>query len=125
VITLRGDGSIDQVLRRAVTTIEALDLDVHAVIDHSGDAAEVGLAMPETKLVLIRSPKGLAELMLAHPRLAIELPLKLLIYETDDGYVFVSYHAPHHLADRYQLTGHESDALRLVDAIARRTRSNP
>ncbi len=125
VITLRGDGSIDQSSGAPSTRIEALGLDVHAVIDHSGDAAEAGLAIPETKLVLFGSPKGVTELMLAHPRLAIDLPLKLLIREGDDGDVLISYHAPDHLAHRYELTEDEADALRVVEAIARRTRSNP
>jgi uncharacterized protein (DUF302 family) len=123
VITLRGEGTIDQLLRRAVTRIEQLGLEVVAVIDHSGDAAEAGVTIPETKLVLVGSPKDLIELMVAHPRLAIELPLKVLIYEGDDGHVLVSYHAPDYLADRYELTEAETDALRLVDAIAGMTRS--
>jgi uncharacterized protein (DUF302 family) len=124
VITLRGDGSIDQVLRRAVTRIDALGLDVYAVIDHSGDAAEAGVALPETKLVLIGSPRDLTELLHAHPRLAIELPLKLLICESVDGDVYLSYYAPDYLAHRYGLTEEEADAVRIVDAIARRTRHN-
>ena len=116
---------MDQLLRRAVTGIEALGLDVCAVIDHSGDAAEAGLTIPETKLVLIGSPKDLTELMLTHPRFAIELPLKLLISESNDGHVLISYHAPDHLARRYHLTEDETTALRLVEAIARHTRSSP
>ena len=124
VITLRGDGSIDQVLRRAVTRIDALGLDVYAVIDHSGDAAEAGVALPETKLVLIGSPRDLTELLHVHPRLAIELPLKLLIRESDDGDVYLSYYAPDYLAHRYELTEDEAGAVRVVDAIARQTRPN-
>jgi uncharacterized protein (DUF302 family) len=122
VISLRGEGDVAQLLRRAVGHIEGLGLEVLAVIDHSGDAADVGVSMPDTKLVLIGSPKGLAALMTAHPRLAIELPLKLLIAERDDGDVVLSYHAPDRLAHRYQLTDAEAEALRLVDAIARKTR---
>ena len=124
VITLRGDGTIDQLLRRAVARIEALGLDVYAVIDHSGDAAEAGVALPETKLVLFGSAKELAELVLAHPHIAIELPLKLLICESDDGHVLISYHAPDDLAHRYGLTEEEADALRVVDAIAGQTRAS-
>ena len=121
VVTLRGDGSIEQLLRRAVTRIEGLGLDIHAVIDHSGDAAEIGVDIPETKLVLFGSPRDLVELMVAHPRLAIELPLKLLISETDDGQVLLSYQAPAELAHRYGLTEAEAEALRVVEAIARQT----
>ena len=124
VITLRGDGNIGQLLRRAVTRIEELGLEVLAVIDHSGDAADAGVTMPETKLVLFGSRKDLTELMRAHPRIAIELPLKLLIFENDEGHVHVSYYAPDYLAGRYELTEDETDALRVVDAIAQQTRSS-
>jgi uncharacterized protein (DUF302 family) len=118
VITLRGAGTIDRFLRRAVARIEELGLEVLAVIDFSGDAADAGVTIPETKLVLFGNPKDLAELVRAHPRLAIELPLKLLICETDDGHVLVSYYAPDDLAHRYDLTEHEIDALRVSEAIA-------
>jgi uncharacterized protein (DUF302 family) len=125
VITVRSDGTIDQLLRRAVTRIEAHGLDVYAVIDHSGDAAEAGVTMPETKLVLFGGPGDLTELMLAHPHLAIELPLKLLICESPEGDVLVRHHAPDYLAHRYELNEGETDMLRVVDAIAREIRHSP
>jgi uncharacterized protein (DUF302 family) len=123
VITVRGDGGFDQLLRRAVAKIEELGLDVLAVIDHSGEAYEAGLAMPDTKLVLFGSPKTGTRLILAHPRMALDLPLKLLISERDDGHVSVSYDAPGHLARRHGLTDNEADELRVVESIARAMRS--
>ena len=124
VITLACNGTIDQLLRRAVTQIEALGLDVYAVIDHSGDAAEAGIALPETKLVLFGSAKELTALVLAYPHIGIELPLKLLICQSDGGRVLISYLAPEDLAHRYGLTEDETDALRVVDTIARQTRNS-
>ena len=122
VITLRGDGSIDQLLRRAVARIETLGHDVLAVIDHSGEAADAGLMMPDTKLVLFESPQVATELILAHPRIAIDLPLKLLICVTD-GDALISFNTPDHLADRHGLSDDEADALRVVETIARTARS--
>ena len=81
--------------------------------------------MPETKLVLFGSAKEFAELMLAHPLIAIELPLRLLIGESADGHVLISYHAPDDIAHRYGLSEEEADALRIVDAIARQTQHIP
>ena len=66
-MTRRSDGSIDQLLRRAVVRIEGLGLDVVAVIDHSGDAAEAGVTIPEAKLVLFGSPSDAIGLLPAHP----------------------------------------------------------
>jgi uncharacterized protein (DUF302 family) len=56
--------------------------------------------------------------MVAHPRIALDLPLKLLISERDDE-VLVSYNAPHYLVHRYGLTDNEADELRVVETIAR------
>ena len=61
---------------------------------------------------------------LSRKRLTIELPLKLLICEGDDGQSLLSYHAPDSLARGYELTEDESDTLRVVDGIARHTWSN-
>jgi NADH:quinone reductase (non-electrogenic) len=113
LITLRCDGSVDQLLRRAVGRIEALGHDVLAVIDHSGEAAEAGLAIPDTKLVLFASPQAATQLMVAHPRIAIDLPLKLLISVTDDD-ALLSYNAADYLARRHGLSEDETDALRVV-----------
>jgi uncharacterized protein (DUF302 family) len=125
VVTLRCDEGVDRLLRRAVASIEAHGLEVFEVIDHSGDAAEVGLTMPDTKLVLFQHPQTAAELMLIDPRTAIDLPLKLLICEGRGGDVIVSYNSTAYLRHRYRLTDGEAVRLRVVETIARETRSTP
>jgi uncharacterized protein (DUF302 family) len=123
VVTLRVGASVDNLLRRAVTHIEALGLDVIAVIDHSGDAAEAGVTIPDTKLVIFGSPRVVLELLIAHPGLTHDLPLKLLLTESGDGQSLVSYLTPAHLARRYGLTGDEAEALRVIEDIAAATSS--
>jgi uncharacterized protein (DUF302 family) len=110
---------IDQLLRRVLGCLEDRGLELFAVIDHSGQAAEVGLDMPATKLVIFGNPKGGTPLMLAHPLIALDLPLKLLLWETDEHDAFVSYNAPGYLAARYGLDARETEALGAVEAIAR------
>jgi uncharacterized protein (DUF302 family) len=119
VVTLASRVRVDQVLRRVVTQLDQLGLELFAVIDHSGEAAKVGLMMPDTKLVIFGNPKGGTPLMLAHPLIALDLPLKLLLWETADHNTFVSYNAPSYLAERYRLSTHEADAIRVVETIAR------
>ena len=125
VVTLRCDEGIARLLRRAIRCIEAHGLVVVGVIDHSGDAAEVGFTMPETKLVLFEHPQAAGELMLIDRRTAIDLPLKLLIREGPGGDVIVSYNSPAYLTRRYRLTDGEAVPLRLVETIARETRRTP
>jgi uncharacterized protein (DUF302 family) len=124
VASVPADGSVDHLLRQTVARIEALGLEVFAVIDHSGEAADVGLALPDTKLVLFGSPTGATALMLAHPAVALDLPLKVLIREGDDGHAIVSYHRPGDLARRHGLTHDETAALRIVETISSPTGAN-
>jgi uncharacterized protein (DUF302 family) len=123
VVILSIDGDVDRLLRRAVSEIEALDLDVLEVIDHSGDAQEAGLHMPETKVVLFGNPRVATRLILAHPLIALDLPLKLLISARSDDDVSVSYNAPGHLVQRHGLNDDEADLLRVVESVARAMRS--
>jgi uncharacterized protein (DUF302 family) len=123
VVTLDGEGGVDDLLRRAVARVEAVGLDVLAVIDHSGEAAEAGVTIPDTKLVIFGSRASGAQLVRAHPLLALDLPLKLLISGRGDGGVNLSFNVPSYLARRYGLTDVEAEALRIVETIAEETRS--
>ncbi len=73
---------------------------VFAVIDHSGEAAKAGLAMPPTKLVIFGNPRAGTPLMLAAPSIAIDLPLKVLVAQDTAGNVSVSYNSPAYLQQR-------------------------
>lgn len=75
------------------------------VIDHSGTAERVGLQMPDSKLVMFGNPTKGAGVMLAAPLAALDLPLKVLVWEDGNGVVSVSYHSPEFMAERYRLNG--------------------
>jgi uncharacterized protein (DUF302 family) len=119
VVTLKCSVGVDQLLRRVVVQLDNHGLELFAVVDHSGEAGEVDLAIPETKLVIFfGNPRAGTPLLRTHPLIALDLPLKLLVWETDDHDVFVSYNAPSYLADRYGLSEQETQPLRVVDTIA-------
>jgi uncharacterized protein (DUF302 family) len=118
VISLACAVSVDALLHRVVLQLEQRGLELFAVIDHSGAAAAVGLTMPGTKVVMFGNPKGGTPLMVSHPLIALDLPLKLLIWETKDGKTFVSYNAPSYLAVRFALTERESAVVQVAEAIA-------
>ena len=73
------------------------------MIDHSGEAAKVGMTMPPTKLLIFGSPKAGTPLMLAAPSVAIDLPLKILVWEDGQGKVWISYNSPEYLKERHGL----------------------
>ena len=75
--------SVDDTLGKLQNILAAREIAVFALIDHSGEAAKVGMNMRPTKLLIFGNPKGGTPLMLAAPSIAIDLPLKILIWQDD------------------------------------------
>jgi uncharacterized protein (DUF302 family) len=80
LISLPSPYSVDETLTRLENLLVAKGLKLFAVIDHSGEAERAGLEMRPTKLAIFGSPKAGTPLMVAAPTLAIDLPLKALIW---------------------------------------------
>ena len=95
--------SVDLTLERLEQALAAKGVTIFAVVDHSGEAARVGLQMPATRLVIFGNPKGGTPLMLAAPSIAIDLPIKILIAEDAEGKVWVSYNSPEYLQQRHDV----------------------
>lgn len=93
--------SVPETLNKLKSTIEARGLKIFALIDHSGEAEKAGLKMRPTELLIFGSPKGGTPLMIAAPTLAIDLPLKTLVWEDADGKVWVSYNSQDYLQQRH------------------------
>jgi uncharacterized protein (DUF302 family) len=66
-------------------------LTVFSRIDHAAAAKAAGLEMPPATVLVVGSPQGGTPLFLQHPQLAIDLPLKMLVWQDQAGKVFVSY----------------------------------
>ena len=79
-------------MKRLVEIIEAAGMRIFARIDHAAGAHEVGLAMPPTVLLIYGHPKGGTPIMLAAPKAALELPLRVLVREDTDGSTRISFH---------------------------------
>lgn len=75
---------------------------IFARINFSADARRVGLSLRPTELLLLGSPKAGTPLMAATPRLAIDLPLKVLAWQAADERVWVSYNAAEYLQRRHE-----------------------
>jgi uncharacterized protein (DUF302 family) len=92
---------VDETLERLGAVLQSLGIPVLARIDHSGGAAAMGLEMKPTKLLIFGNAKAGTPLMLAAPTLALDLPLKALVWEDADGKVWVSYNTPQYLQERH------------------------
>ena len=87
-----GPHGFDATLGRLTAAIDRAGLILFARIDHAAGAREVGLAMPPTTVLIYGHPKGGTPLMLAAPTVALDLPLRVLVRERDDGKTVVAFH---------------------------------
>lgn len=83
--------------------LQAKGVTLFALVDHSGEAAKIGMTTRPTKLLIFGNPKAGTPLMLAAPSSAIDLPLKLLVWEDEQGKVWLSYNSPEYLERRHGL----------------------
>jgi len=93
--------TVDETVERLESILAGRGLRLFALVDHSGEAAKVGLKMRPTKLLIFGSPKGGTPVMVAAPTIAIDLPLKALVAEDENGKVSVSYNSPEYLQQRH------------------------
>jgi uncharacterized protein (DUF302 family) len=95
--------SFSETLLRLESLLKSKGLTVFCRVDHSGEAEKAGLKMNPTQLVIFGSPKAGTAVMVASPTLAIDLPLKVLIWEDTAGKVWVSYNSPEYLKQRHNI----------------------
>ncbi|HTX37050.1 MAG TPA: DUF302 domain-containing protein [Bryobacteraceae bacterium] len=119
LVTIPCGQSVDQIVRKLEGILQAKGVKVFAVVDHSGEAEKAGLAMPPTKLVIFGNPKAGTPLMVASPSIAIDLPLKILVWEDAGGKVWVSYNAAAYLAGRHHLPPELVQNIAVVEALAK------
>ena len=115
IVRLASQHSVAETVSKLETILKAKNIKLFAVIDHSGEAEKAGLRMPNTKLLLFGNPKGGTPLMLAAPSVALDLPLKILVAEDEQGKVWVSYNSPKYLQERHQFP---EDLLPNIGVIA-------
>jgi uncharacterized protein (DUF302 family) len=121
IVNLPSNHSVDQALGKLKGILEANGVTVFAIIDHSGEAEKAGFQMRATKLVIFGSPKAGTPLMLAAPSIALDLPLKILIWEDNSGKAWVSYNSPGYLKERHELPEALLKSLTVVEALASNT----
>ena len=103
IVDLPSNHSVDETVERIQNILQTKGITLFALIDHSGEAEKVGMKMRPTKLLIFGSPKAGTPLMLAVPSIAIDLPLKILVWEDAKGKVWLSYNSSEYLAERYDL----------------------
>src|SRR5277367_5303272 len=100
IIDKPSNHTVDQTVEKLKNILQSKGVTLFALVDHSGEAEKAGMKMRPTKLLIFGNPKGGTPLMLAAPSVAIDLPLKILVWEDADGKVQISYNSPGYLQAR-------------------------
>lgn len=121
--TVRSSFGPKETMNRLAAEVKAKGMTVFARIDHAAGAADVGLPLRPTEVLLFGNPKGGTPLMQAVQTIGIDLPLKALVWQDGSGTTWVSYNDARWLAQRHGL-GHAADAainsmVGALDAVAR------
>lgn len=122
IVNLDSHHSVDEAVERLKSILQAKGVTLFAIIDHSGEAEKAGIKMPVTKLLIFGNPKSGTPLMLASPGSAIDLPLKILVWEDvpEDSAqkVWISYTSPSYLAKRHGLPPGLIPKIALIEGLA-------
>jgi len=116
VVTKLSPWSVGDTIARLSAVIEARGMTLFTVIDQSGAAEAAGLELRDTKLVIFGSPDAGTPVMVAAPLAALDLPLKVLVWQ-DGHQTKVSYTAPSELASRYELSTELAARLEGINTV--------
>ena len=118
IIDTPSNHSVEQTVEKLKNILQSKGVTLFAVVDHSGEAEKVGMKMPSTKLLIFGSPRAGTPLMLAAPSIAIDLPLKILVWEDGQGKVWVSYNSPAYLQERHGVPQELLQNIAVVETLA-------
>lgn len=103
IITLPSSHPVDVTVQKLEGALRAKGVKLFALIDHSGEAEAAGLSMRPTKLLIFGNPAAGTPIMNAAPSSAIDLPLKILVWEDSESRVWLSFNDPAYLAKRHSI----------------------
>jgi pimeloyl-ACP methyl ester carboxylesterase/uncharacterized protein (DUF302 family) len=115
---LQSSHSVEATVEKLQSILQAKGVKLFAVVDHSREAEKVGMKIPPTKVVIFGSPKAGTPLMMAAPSVALDLPLKILVREDQEGKVWISYNTPRFLKDRHRLPENLIDNIAVIETLA-------
>jgi uncharacterized protein (DUF302 family) len=114
IVNVPTQRTVEQGADAFASLIEAKHIILFARIDFAADAQRVGLAMPPSQLLVFGNPRAGTPLMLAAPSVALDLPLKVLVWQDEAGQVWFSYNATSYLQARH---GAPAELMKAIDGI--------
>jgi uncharacterized protein (DUF302 family) len=114
LVTVASGLPVPEAIDRLVDKATSLGLNVFARIDHAGAAAQVGMELRPTELLIFGNPRGGTPLMQDRQTAGIDLPLKVLAWEDEEGQVRLTYNDPAWLSRRHGLGPASQEALEAI-----------
>jgi uncharacterized protein (DUF302 family) len=115
--TIRSHFDHKETLNRLDAAIKAQGMTVFARIDHTMAAAEAGLELRPTKLIIFGNARGGTPLMQSVQTVGIDLPLKALVWEDASGTIWLSYNEPEWIAQRHSIANGELVVSKMTAAL--------
>ena len=103
LITVSSSFGPEETMKRLEAEVRANGMTVFARVDHAAGAAEAGLSLRPTDLLMFGAARGGTPLMQAAQTIGIDLPLKALVWQDEEGKTFLSYNDPAYLTHRHGL----------------------
>jgi uncharacterized protein (DUF302 family) len=116
IITKLSPRSVTDTVARFTGILGAKGVKLFDVIDQAAEASKVGLSLRETTLVIFGNPAAGTPVMVASPLSALDLPLKVLVWD-DGGQTKVSYYAPEAIAANHDLGADLAGNLAAINAL--------
>jgi uncharacterized protein (DUF302 family) len=121
MITQQSAYSVTETIDRLENVVKSKGLTVFARVNHQDNAKNLGLEQGPSTVLIFGSPKIGSPLMNAAPTVAIDLPVKALAYEDDQGDVFLVYNNPEYLRSRHNIEGADVALGKMAGALAKFT----
>ena len=125
VVSRLSPRTVEETVSQIVTALETNGVKLYATIDHSGEAERAGLTLRNTKVLIFGNPKAGTPLMQENRLIALDLPLKILVWEDNDDQVWMTYLAGSWLAQRYGVDPNLAKVLSAVDGLVDHVASSP
>jgi uncharacterized protein (DUF302 family) len=118
IVSQRSHHTVDETVDRLKNLLQAKGVTLFALVDHSGEAAKAGMEMRPTKLLIFGNPAAGTPVMLAAPSIAIDLPLKILVWEDSEGKAWLSWNSPEYLQRRHGLPSELAKNIAVAEVLA-------
>lgn len=117
IVAVKSNASVSETIDRLASAIEAKGITVFARVDHAAGAKSAGMDMRPSQLLIFGNPKLGTPLMQSNPLIGLDLPMKALAWEAEDGTVYLTYTAPTELKARYDIENRDEVFAKMSSAL--------